>query len=81
MLTIVAEVARAASRRTQVVFTTHSPEFLDAFGDEPPTTTVVELADGESQLRNVEGEELEYWINKKYRLGAMFRSGQLESMP
>ena len=79
MLPIVAEYARDASRQTQVIFTTHSPEFLDAFGKEPPTTTVAEWINGETKLRIIAGEELQYWLDK-YSFGELFRSRQLESM-
>ncbi len=80
MLPIVAEYAREASRKTQIIFSTHSPEFLDAFGKEPPTTTVVELQEGETKLRLIADEDLDYWI-KNYTLGELQRSGELEAMP
>lgn len=79
MLPIVADYAMSAATRTQVILTTHSPEFLDAFRDEPPTTTVAELVHGETKLRVIEGEELAYWL-KEYTLGDIYRTGQLESM-
>ena len=79
MLPIVAEYARDASRRAQVILTTHSPEFLDAFGDDPPTTTVVERIEGQTTLRVVTGDELSYWLNK-YTLGELYRSKELEAM-
>ena len=63
----------------QVILTTHSPEFLDAFGDAPPTTTVVEWQDGQTRLRVLTGESLDYWL-KKYTLGELYRSWQLEAM-
>lgn len=80
MLGILAEVAREASRRTQVIFTTHSPEFLDTFEGEPPTTTVVELVDGESKLRTLDGDELSDWL-KRFTLGELFRTRELELLP
>jgi predicted ATPase len=79
MLSIIAEYAREASSRTQVILTTHSPEFLDAFGEEVPTTTVVERRDGETQLRVVSGDELTHWL-KQYTLGELYRSKELEAM-
>ncbi len=79
MLRIVAEYARDAASRTQVVLTTHSPDFLDAFGDEPPTTTVVDCQDGQTQLRVVGGDELDYWL-KEYSLGELYRCWQLEAI-
>jgi predicted ATPase len=79
MLPIVAEYARDAASRAQVILTTHSPDFLDAFGSDPPTTTIVERQDGQSQLRNIGGDELTYWL-KKYSLGELYRSHELEEL-
>jgi predicted ATPase len=79
MLPIVAEYARDAAARSQVILTTHSAAFLDAFGTEPPTTTVAEWQDGQTVLRVLAGERLEYWL-KKYTLGELYRSWQLEAM-
>lgn len=79
MLPIVAEHAAEAAGRTQVIFTTHSPQLLDAFTATPPTTTVVKWAEGETQLSVIDGEELARWL-QEYSLGALFRSGELEGM-
>ena len=79
MLPIVAEFACEAARRTQVILTTHSPQFLDAFREETPTTTVTHWIDGESRLSVVDGLELARWL-EEYSLGALFRSGELEAM-
>lgn len=68
MLPIIAEYAADAANRTQVILTTHSPEFLNAFRDVTPTTTVFELVDGETRVRVLRGEDLEYWLNG-YSLG------------
>jgi predicted ATPase len=78
MLPIIAELAQQASERTQVIFTTHSPQFLDAFS-EPPATTVMTLENGESKLEMLSGKDLEEWL-KRYSLGELFRSGELEAM-
>jgi predicted ATPase len=77
MMGIVAEYAMEAARRTQLILTTHSAEFLDAFNEEPPTVTVAELVDGETKLTVRSGDDLAYWL-KEYTLGALFRSGELE---
>jgi len=79
MLPIVAEYAVDAATRSQVILTTHSPQMLDAFGDTRPTTTVARWSDGETTLSVLDGDELSYWL-KEYSLGALFRSGELESM-
>jgi predicted ATPase len=79
MLPLVAELASEAARRTQVIFTTHSPLFLDAFREEPPTTTVAQWVDGETRLEVVDDKELKRWL-AVYSLGDVFRSGELEGM-
>jgi predicted ATPase len=79
MFPILAELASEAAERSQVVFTTHSPQFLDAFTGEPPVTTVVEWSNGETRLSTVDGYELRRWL-EKYSLGALFRSGELEDL-
>lgn len=78
MLPIVAEYAIDASDRTQVILTTHSPQFLDAFREVVPTTTIVKWSEGRTELKNVEGQQLARWL-KAYSLGSLFRSGELEN--
>lgn len=79
MLPIIAEFAVEAARRTQVIFTTHSDQFLDAFHTTKPTTTVAKWENGETILKTIEGETLDYWL-QQFTLGSLFRSGELEDM-
>jgi len=81
MFPIIAEYAVQASKRTQVIFTTHSADFLDAFRDTgvAPTTTVTQWRDGATILKVLEGEELAYWL-REYTLGQLFRSSELEQI-
>jgi predicted ATPase len=79
MFPIVAEYAVDAADRAQVILTTHSDQFLDAFGDSPPTTTVTKWADGMTTLHTLDQEALKYWLSD-YSLGKLFRSGELEQM-
>lgn len=79
MLPIIAEYAAEAATRSQVVMTTHSTQLLDAFTDTKPVTTVSAWENGETVLRTLDGEELEYWL-KSYSLGSLFKSGELERM-
>lgn len=78
MLPIVAEYAEEAARRTQVILTTHSPQFLDAFKT-VPTTTIVKWNEGETELQTIDGGELRLWL-KDYSLGALHNSGELEAI-
>lgn len=79
MLPIVAEYAADAATRSQVIMTTHSPQFLDAFRDVRPTTTVAKWENGETTLHTLSDEKLNYWL-KEYSLGTLFRSDELEQM-
>lgn len=79
MLPIIAAFAVEAATRTQIVFTTHSPQFLSAFGKTRPTTTVASWENGETALHTLADDELEHWL-AEYSLGALFESGQLEAM-
>ena len=79
MLPIIAEFAVEAATRTQVIFTTHSSQFLDAFRETRPTTTVAKWENGETTLTTLNDEELSYWL-EDYSLGNLFRSGELENL-
>jgi predicted ATPase len=79
MFPILAELAAEAAQRTQVIFTTHSPQFLDAFKDTAPTTTVAEWVNGETKFTVLDGKDLQRWL-ERYSLGDLFVSGQLEAM-
>jgi predicted ATPase len=81
MMRLVAEYAEDAVLRSQIIFTTHSDAFLDAFStDPPPRTTVATVEDGETKLKTVDPDLLSRWL-AEYSLGALYRSLELEQMP
>lgn len=79
MLPLIAEYAVEAAKRSQVILTTHSPQFLDAFIEIKPTTTIAKWANGETTLQTLSNENLNYWL-KEFSLGNLFSSGELEQM-
>jgi len=79
MLPIVAEYAAEAAGRTQVVMTSHSPVFLDAFSQLAPQVTLLHWEDGHTQLFPLPQEILSRWL-ERYRLGELFTSGELEAL-
>lgn len=79
MFPIIAEYAAEASKRTQVIFSTHSPQFLDAFSDCDVTTTVTSWENGETKIKNLDGGALKEWLTH-YSLGTLFLSGDLEAL-
>jgi predicted ATPase len=80
MLPIVAELAAAASTRTQVILSTHSPEMLDAFGDTLPATTVFNWAGDHTELKTIGPDELKKWVDE-YSLGRFIFSGEAAAVP
>jgi predicted ATPase len=79
MLPIIAEYAAEAASRTQVVMTSHSPVFLDAFSKEEPHVTLLHWEDGETRLLPLAPEAMARWL-EEYRLGQLFTSGDLEAL-
>lgn len=79
MLPIIAEHARDAALRAQVILTTHSSNLLDAFTEQRPITAVTQREQGETVLRVLPDETLDYWL-REYTLGRLYRTGELESM-
>jgi hypothetical protein len=53
---------------------------LDGFSkDTPPTTTVMGLEDGQSELKTVRPDELAEWL-QDYSLGSLYQSRTLENL-
>jgi predicted ATPase len=79
MFPIIAELAAEASKSSQIIFTTHSPEFLTAMGHHNPTTVVLQNIEGETKLNVLDQQEMKRWLDK-YKLGELFISGDLEAL-
>jgi predicted ATPase len=62
MVPIIAEFARNASRRAQIILTTHSEDFLDTICEYGPTVTIANMESGKTRLNVLEGESLRYWM-------------------
>lgn len=65
--------------RVSATRSTHEVGDRDAFRETRPTTTVAKWEDGQTSLRTVSGEDLDFWL-KEYSLGSLFKSGELEDM-
>jgi predicted ATPase len=79
MLPIIAEFAADAATRTQVILSTHSPQMLDAFGENLPTATVFNWAGDHTELKTITGDELKKWVDD-YSLGRFIFSGEAEAV-
>jgi len=65
-----------ASKRTQLVVTTHSPMLVDALGDEPEAVVVCEKVKGCSKFTRLKGDKLKEWL-EKYSLGTLWSMGEI----
>ena len=72
---MLAELLRSASERTQIIVTTHSPELVSQFSDEPGMVVVCERDPAEgTQFRRLSLEKLGDWL-KDYQLGEVWMRG------
>ena len=65
-----------ASQRTQLIVTTHSDVLLSHLTDTPEAVVVCERDERGTQLRRLEREPLEIWIDK-YALGELWLMGEV----
>ena len=71
-----AKLLLEASKRSQIIVTTHSDILVDALSDTPEAIVICEKVDGATQLRRLDPDELKVWL-EKYRLGELWTSGEL----
>ena len=76
----VVDVEPTGLHRPQIIFTTHSPDFLDCFDLEAEASYLQvfvaerDLDDGKTTFRPVDVRELAHWLDE-YRLGELLRMG------
>jgi predicted ATPase len=72
----IADLLVAASKRTQIVVTTHSDVLIDALTDFPSAVVVCEKHEGKTTMRRLDKDELAPWL-EKYRLGELWSRGDI----
>jgi predicted ATPase len=72
----IAELLVSASKRMQLVVTTHSRLLVDALTDHPESIVVCSKEAGESRLERLDAEALGAWLDK-YTLGDLWSKGEL----
>ncbi len=73
----IADLLVEASKRTQIIVTTHSDILVDAMTEHPEYVVVVEKHNGSTVARRLENNErLQSWL-EKYRLGEVWASGEI----
>jgi len=71
-----AEYLIAASKRTQLIVTTHSDIIIDAMTERPEVVLVCEKHNGCTEIQRLDQKDLTVWLDK-YRLGALWIQGHL----
>lgn len=66
----------AASKRTQLIVTTHSDIIINAMTERPEVVLVCEKHNGCTSVRRLKEEDLKVWL-EKYRLGELWIQGHL----
>ena len=72
----IADLLITASKRTQLIVTTHSDILVDALTDVPETVIVCEKREGATHLRRLDQEDLKPWL-KRYKLGELWSKGEI----
>lgn len=80
-LPLLADLLKEASSQTQLIVTTHSDTLVSEFSDQSETTLVCEHLPGEgTTLNRLAPEKLAFWL-EKYRLGEIWRLGEIGGNP
>jgi predicted ATPase len=77
---LVAELLVEASRKTQLIVTTHAEGLVSALSDRPEAVIVCERDRDGSHLRRLEPERLTQWL-ENYSLGELWRMGETGGNP
>jgi predicted ATPase len=72
----IAELLIDASKRTQLIITTHSETLISALSEVPEAVVVCERDDRGTQLRRLDPENLKEWLDR-YRLGDLWAKGEI----
>jgi predicted ATPase len=72
----VADLLLDASKRTQLIVTTHSETLVSRLSEVPESVVVCERDDRGTQLRRLDPEKLRVWLDK-YSLGELWAKGEI----
>jgi predicted ATPase len=72
----IADLLVSASRRAQIVVTTHSDMVVDALTEYPEAIVVCEKHDGQTTMQRLDASDLAPWL-ERYRLGQLWTKGEI----
>jgi len=76
VLPSLAELLIDASKRTQLIVTTHSDILVDAMTERPESVVICEKHNGCTEMKRLSKTDLAVWLNT-YRLGQLWIDGQI----
>jgi predicted ATPase len=76
VLVSVGKLLKGASKKTQLIVTTHSDVLVDCMSDDPEDVIVCEKTDAASTMRRLDSDDLKDWLDK-YSLGELWRRGEI----
>jgi predicted ATPase len=76
ILPTIGELLIEASKRTQLIVTTHSDILVSSFSEVPEAVLVCEADEDGTHLNRLDGEKLKGWL-KKYQLGDLWIRGEI----
>lgn len=71
-----ADLLRGASKRCQLIVTTHSDTLVDALTDTPESVVICEKENGQTRMNRLDKDELAGWL-ERYSLGDYWMRGGL----
>ena len=71
-----ADLLIEASKRTQLIVTTHSDYLVDAMTNRPEAIVICEKHEGQTEMKRLDEKGMAIWL-EKYRLGELWTSGEL----
>ena len=77
---LLGELLVEASKRMQLIVTTHSDALVSALTNQPESVVLCERPGAGTTLRRLDSEELTQWLND-YTLGDLWRMGELGANP
>lgn len=72
----VADLLRSASKKTQLIVTTHSDILVDAMSETPEAVVVCSKQQGQTIMERLNLDDLREWL-KRYRLGQLWTKGEI----
>jgi predicted ATPase len=76
ILPSIAKLLLEASKRTQLIITTHSDIIVDELTETPESVIICEKENGSTSMERLDAESLKIWL-RKYSLGELWRSGEI----